>query len=70
MGQEAAAGEAESSEREVVGCPPQALPAPQQPLAGLAATVPLELLMPWRTRDSIMSTKRAEQIEAEAGDSF
>jgi hypothetical protein len=45
----------------------QALPVPQ-PLAGLA--VAPELLMPWCTRDSIMSKKRAEQIAAEAGDSF
>ena len=45
----------------------QALPAPQA-LAGLA--VAPELLMPWRTRDSIVSKKRAEQIVAEAGDSF
>ena len=45
----------------------QALPAPQA-LAGLA--VAPELLMPWRTRDSIVSKKRAEQIVAEAGDAF
>jgi hypothetical protein len=45
----------------------QALPAPQ-PLAGLA--VAPELLMPWCTRDSIVSKKRAELIAAEAGDSF
>ena len=45
----------------------QALPAPQA-LAGLA--VAPELLMPWRTRDSIVSKKRADQIVAEAGDSF
>ena len=86
MGREAAVGEAETRGRqqevaEVAGGPlsgeegsaqmrqgaEQALPAPQ-PLAGLA--VAPELLMPWCTRDSIMSKKRAEQIAAEAGDSF
>jgi hypothetical protein len=45
----------------------QALPEPQ-PLAGLA--VAPELLMPWCTRDSIMSKKTTEQKAAEAGDSF
>jgi hypothetical protein len=86
MGREAAVGEAETRGRqqevaEVAGGPlsgeegsaqmrqgaEQALPVPQ-PLAGLA--VAPELLMPWCTRDSIMSKKRAEQIAAEAGDSF
>ena len=45
----------------------QALPEPQ-PLAGLAAAP--ELLMPWCTRDSIMSKKTTEQKAAEAGDWF
>ena len=45
----------------------QALPTPQ---AALGQAVAPELLMPWCTRDSIMSKKRAEQIAAEAGDAF
>ena len=45
----------------------QALPTPQ---TALGQAVAPELLMPWCTRDSIMSKKRAEQIAAEAGDAF